>query len=57
MATAGNDNTVILWDLAGLSDLRAHPVEHACAIIGHGLNHDEWARYIRGWPYQDTCPA
>ncbi|MEO7194934.1 MAG: hypothetical protein ABIZ05_08945, partial [Pseudonocardiaceae bacterium] len=57
LATGSNDGTVILWDLAGLNNLRNHAVERACAITRGGLDHDEWHRYVSGLPYQDTCPA
>lgn len=45
----------ILWDLTSLNDLRAHPAERACSLTGRGLDQAEWARYIPGLPYQDTC--
>ncbi|MDQ3763434.1 MAG: hypothetical protein M3460_17940 [Actinomycetota bacterium] len=54
LATAGKD--LILWSLTGLKYLREHAVERACSIVGHGLSPDDWARYIPGLPYQDTCP-
>jgi WD40 repeat protein len=58
LATAiAGDNTVSLWDLKGLNDLRDHAVERACSIIGRGLDRDEWARYVSGLQYQDTCPG
>ncbi|MGH3803221.1 MAG: WD40 repeat domain-containing protein, partial [Pseudonocardiaceae bacterium] len=57
LATASHDNTAILWDLTTLNDLRAHATERACSIAGSGLDRDQWARYIPGLPYQDTCPA
>ena len=55
LATGGDDETVILWDLTGLNDLMDHAVERACSITVRGLDHEEWARYIEGLPYQDTC--
>jgi len=57
LTTASRDGTAILWDLAGLNYLLGHAVERACAITGGGLNRDEWARYIPGLPYQETCSA
>ncbi|MGH3870404.1 MAG: TIR domain-containing protein [Pseudonocardiaceae bacterium] len=57
LATAGADRTVILWDLTRLNHLRDHAVERACAIAGGGLDRDEWAGYVRGLPYQDTCSS
>jgi len=55
LATASTDATVILWDLTGLNDLLDHAVERACSITVRGLDHEEWARYTEGLPYQDTC--
>jgi WD40 repeat protein len=57
LATAGDDGVAILWDLTGLNSLLDHPVEQACQISGGGLDRAEWARYIPGLPYQDTCPG
>jgi WD40 repeat protein/energy-coupling factor transporter ATP-binding protein EcfA2 len=55
LATAGSDGTVLLWDLTELQQLRDHATERACAITGRGLDGAEWARYVQGLPYQDTC--
>jgi WD40 repeat protein len=52
---AGGANTVILWDLTELNDLRAHEAQRACDLTDRGLNRDEWRRYISGLPYRDTC--
>jgi WD40 repeat protein len=54
LATA-DDYGVALWDLTDLHNLQDHAVEHACMRTGHGLSPDEWARYIPGLAYQDTC--
>jgi WD40 repeat protein len=43
-----------LWDVSGLNALRDRPTERACSIAG-GLTEDEWARYIPGLPYMNTC--
>jgi len=53
LATGGDDATTVLWDLNTLHAFRA--TERACSITGGGLNRDEWARYIPGLPYEDTC--
>ncbi|MGH4019303.1 MAG: TIR domain-containing protein [Pseudonocardiaceae bacterium] len=53
----GSYRTAILWDLTRFNDLVGHALERACSITGGGLNHEGWARYIPGLPYQDTCPS
>ncbi|MGH3754968.1 MAG: WD40 repeat domain-containing protein [Pseudonocardiaceae bacterium] len=57
LATASDDQTVRLWDLTGINDLLSHPVERACSFTHGGLDHGEWAHYIPGSPYQNTCPG
>ncbi|MGH3887857.1 MAG: WD40 repeat domain-containing protein, partial [Pseudonocardiaceae bacterium] len=57
LATTSTDRTAILWDLTALNYLLGHAVERACAMTGGGLDRDEWARYLPGLPYQETCPA
>ncbi len=57
LATISIDNTMTLWNLTGIKDLQGHAVERACAITGRGLNKAEWARYVPGLPYQETCAA
>jgi hypothetical protein len=56
-STASTASTAMLWNLTGLNHLRDHPVERACSITRRGLDRDQWARYLPGLPYQDTCPA
>jgi WD40 repeat protein len=46
----------LLWDLGELQNLRIHVTEVACAILGRGLSPEEWAQYIPGLPYRETCP-
>jgi hypothetical protein len=48
-------DSVILWDLTTLNDLRDHAIEHACSITGGSLDRGEWGRYIPGLAYQNTC--
>lgn len=55
LATGSRDKAVILWDLIELNDLRNHPVQHACALTGRGLNPEEWAQRVSGLSYRDTC--
>jgi WD40 repeat protein len=56
LASASLDQTVRLWDLTSLNDLREHAVECACAAAGGGLDPEQWARFISGLRYEDTCP-
>jgi WD40 repeat protein len=55
LATSSNDQTVQLWTLDGLENLRKDPLESACSLTGHGLNADEWSRSVPGVPYLDSC--
>ena len=56
LATGDAGGQVVLWDLATLNDIRNRPLQHACHLAGRGLNRNEWARYVAGLPYQNTCP-
>jgi WD40 repeat protein len=56
LATGSDYGTTILWDLNSINDIRNHAAERACSITEGGLNRDEWARYISGLPYENTCP-
>jgi WD40 repeat protein len=56
LATAGRDGLLVLWDLSELNDVRNRPVESACAVTGRGLSREEWAGYVPGLPYRETCP-
>jgi WD40 repeat protein len=56
LASTSFDQTVQPWDLTSLNDLREHAVERACAAAGGGLDPGQWARFISGLPYEDTCP-
>ena len=55
LVTATQDGTTRLWDLRPLRDVRSHAVEVACRIAGGGLNRGDWARYITGLDYVETC--
>ncbi len=57
LVTGSSDGTVILWDLTRLNDLRNHATERACSLAGRGLDRTEWARYVRGLGYRNTCPV
>ena len=55
---AGYDTTrAVQWDYSALNDLRANPVDLACAVAGGGFTEQEWAAYIPDAPYQRTCPG
>ena len=56
LATGGAGGQGFLWNLATLNDLRNRPLQSACTLAGRGLNRSEWARYVAGLPYQNTCP-
>ncbi|MFE9746866.1 hypothetical protein ACFYOT_18350 [Saccharothrix saharensis] len=56
LAVDGADDSVVLWDLTRLHELRDQAFEHACARAGGGLTEDEWSRYVSTLPYQPTCP-
>jgi WD40 repeat protein len=55
LATASADRTVQLWDVTGLNSLRDHPIATACVITGRGLNVEEWANYVPGLEFQESC--
>ena len=57
LTTASGDRTVQLWDLAELDNRRRHASERACSLTHRGLDREEWARYVYGLPYQNTCPG
>ncbi|MEV6157336.1 WD40 repeat domain-containing protein [Nonomuraea sp. NPDC052129] len=52
IATVAGDGTARLWNVR----LPADPVAAACANAGRTLTRDEWASYVRGEAYQQTCP-
>ena len=49
------DETARAWDLTPLHRLRTHPVPQTCALLGSGLDEDQWQRYIPELPYEKTC--
>jgi WD40 repeat protein len=51
LATASDDRTVRLWDLALLSD----PFASICDQFGSPTR-DEWKQYAPGEPYLPVCP-
>jgi hypothetical protein len=45
------------WDIGKLIAVRADPGPAACAVAVRGLDRSEWARYVGGEAYVDTCAA
>jgi WD40 repeat protein len=50
LASASRDASIILWDVS-LDSWRSR----ACALANRSLSTAEWARYMPGTPYHDTC--
>jgi WD40 repeat protein len=57
LATTGIDGMLRLWNLGELNAARDRPAAAACAITGRGLDEGEWAGYIPGLGYENTCPG
>ena len=57
LATGNSDGTAILWDLAGINDMRDQALQRACVIADGGLDRNKWASYIQGIAYQNTCAS
>ena len=57
LAIAGANGRTILWDVSSLGYVRENAVALACDIVGGGLEPSDWARYVQGLPYKDTCPG
>jgi WD40 repeat protein len=55
LTIGGVDGTIVSWDLGPLFDLRDKAMSYACARTGRGLDRAEWARYVPGLPYEETC--
>ncbi len=55
--SAGDDSTVILWDLTAFNALRANPLPAACARGGNSITQQMWDLYAPGIPYQHPCGA
>ena len=52
LASAGDDKTVILWDVDAASWMCK-----ACAIANRNLTHREWVQYVgEAFQYQAPCP-
>ncbi|MHA6621101.1 nSTAND1 domain-containing NTPase [Pseudonocardia sp. DLS-67] len=52
---SGDASIADTWDLTELNALRRDPREVACERTGRGLDRAEWARFVGGLDYQDTC--
>jgi WD40 repeat protein len=57
LVTASDDHTLLLWDFGLLQFLLDRAVELACAYAGGGFDREDWARYVIGSPYRDSCPT
>jgi WD40 repeat protein len=44
-----------LWDVRHAAAAVADPVAAGCLMAGRGLTQNEWARYVTGVPFQQTC--
>jgi WD40 repeat protein len=44
-----------IWNYSALNDLRADPAARACAVVGTGLDREEWGAYVPDMPYRETC--
>lgn len=55
LAVGGAENVLAIWDLTPLNDLRAHPVERACAAAGGGLSSGQWQQYAGALQYTNPC--
>ncbi|MFA1549650.1 TIR domain-containing protein [Actinomadura chokoriensis] len=55
LAAGGAGHAAVLWDLRGLSRLRADPLRWACQRVSAPLDPATWARYAPGVPYRDGC--
>jgi WD40 repeat protein len=53
---ADDKTSVSLWSYGKLNTIRTDPAKQACAIVGRGLNAEEWARYVPEFEYQRSCP-
>jgi WD40 repeat protein len=53
---ADDKTSVSLWSYGKLNTIRTDPAKQACAIVGRGLNAEEWARYVPEFKYQRSCP-
>ncbi len=51
LVSAGGDHQVILWNI-DVQDWR----QAACRIVRRSLTPQEWALYLPGIPYHQTCP-
>jgi WD40 repeat protein len=51
LLTVFADGTGFVWPTA-LRDLESH----ACAVAGRNFTREEWARYVSGYAYRETCP-
>jgi WD40 repeat protein len=55
LVTSGSLGAVNTWDLTELNALRGNARQVACDRTGRGLDPNEWASYVAGFDYRDTC--
>jgi WD40 repeat protein len=55
LASASTDETVRLWDgllWRNFAELQSE----VCKLVGNGLTRAEWAQYVAGISYRNSCP-
>jgi hypothetical protein len=55
LATAGEGEVTLLWNLTALNALRDNPGERACSLTRGGLDPVQRDRYVPGLAYVDSC--
>jgi hypothetical protein len=55
LVTVIDDETVRLWKVAPAAAIAADAVGEACRMAGGGLTPQQWAGYVPGLAYQQTC--
>ncbi|SNQ50340.1 WD40 repeat-containing protein [Frankia canadensis] len=57
LASGAYDGSIRLWSLDPVADfLTGGIVARACRVAGGGLDASSWQFYVRGLPFQRTCP-
>ena len=50
-------DAVEFWRFSSVEEVRAHPVDIACAVVEDALSPAEWAVYVSELGYRPTCSA